>query len=117
MTHYSRPDSDKMLSDMAEGSGYNKSEDPYEEYDDDDMDYSGSGEGIPRKSSNCSLPILSSLPLSFCLDLHETPVVQPGSPSDHPHNTPTTKHSGSSRISLTSSIISLSLIVILFKQL
>jgi hypothetical protein len=116
LSHYSRPDSDKMLSDMAEGSGYSKGDDPYDEYEDDD-DFSGSGDGTTRKSSNNSLPILSSLPFSFYLDLSKTPDIQAGSPTDPPHNTHTTKHSGSSKISLKSSIISLLLIVILFKQL
>lgn len=46
MTHFMRQDSDKMLSDMADGSGYNKSEES-EEYD----DYSGSGDGIPGNSA------------------------------------------------------------------
>ena len=50
MTHLSRSDSDKMLSDMAEGSAdYGDHESPYEEYDDED-DMSGSGDNM-----NCKL--------------------------------------------------------------
>lgn len=50
MTHWSRSDSDKMLSDMAEGSAdYRDHESPYDEEYDDDDNMSGSGD------SNCKL--------------------------------------------------------------
>lgn len=55
MTHLSRSDSDKMLSDMAEASADYGDHEPYDEYDDDD-EMSGSGD-----NSNCKLHQLFSL--------------------------------------------------------
>lgn len=120
VTHLSRSDSDKMLSDMAEGSAdYSDSEDPYDDsYDGDDM--SGSGDdNITSKLFNSPINLKEDFTSISYADNPDVKIVEDGTPHEIPRDrSPDQGSSGNSlRISLMSAtLVVSSLIVISLKQ-
>lgn len=106
-----------MLSDMAdhEGSAGQEYDEEYDNHDDED-DFSGSG---GRNYGKTVITFYLIRQFTFFIQTDpDVPVVEPGSPDDHPHSksnlTPT---AAGSALRISSTLVLSSLIVILFKSI